>query len=325
MAIRRPKRCFTRPLPKFFHERDDAKSLFATLASEQGYPVQVVEKDYWLMHCLWGLQQNGLKFEMKGGTSLSKGWGIISRFSEDIDIRFDAPSGLNLKGDKPAHIKARFDFYDGLAESIQIPSITAERNRAFDDEKAQNGGISLKYQTRFDPLDGLRPEVLLEAGFTKTAPNEPRDFSSWALEKALTVGLPIADNRAHGVLCFNPEYTFVDKLQTISRRFRQHKARGSERDRPREFLRHYYDLFMLLGDKRVRDFIGTPDYEKYKAEKIKGEDAKAFAAREPFTLPDPRTFELFEREYEAMKTLLLGQGPTFKETISRFRDYASKF
>lgn len=312
-------------MPKFFHEREDAKALFATLASEKGYPVQVVEKDYWVMHCLWGLQQNGLKFEMKGGTSLSKGWGIINRFSEDIDVRFDPPTGLNLKGEKPAHIKARFDFYDGLTANIKIPGITAERNRAFDDEKAQNGGISLKYQTHFDPLGGLRPEVLLEVGFAKTAPNEPRDFSSWVLDKALAVELPVTDNRARGVLCFNPEYTFVDKLQTISRRFRQHKARNAERDRPREFLRHYYDLFKLLGDKRVQDFIGTESYEKYKGEKIKGEDAKAFADREPFKLSESATFELFEKEFEAMKTLLLGKGPTFKEVADRLREYAPKF
>ncbi|WP_425485263.1 nucleotidyl transferase AbiEii/AbiGii toxin family protein [Burkholderia guangdongensis] len=39
------------------------------------------------MQCLWGLQAQGFQFELKGGTSLSKGFGIIHRFSEDIDIR----------------------------------------------------------------------------------------------------------------------------------------------------------------------------------------------------------------------------------------------
>jgi predicted nucleotidyltransferase component of viral defense system len=43
-----------------------------------------VEKDYWIMHGLYGLQQMGMSFELKGGTSLSKGYGIIERFSEDI-------------------------------------------------------------------------------------------------------------------------------------------------------------------------------------------------------------------------------------------------
>lgn len=315
----------TKPSPKFFHDRPDAKTLLATLAAERGYEAAVVEKDYWVMHCLWGLQQNGLRFEMKGGTSLSRGWGVIDRFSEDIDIRFDPPQGLNLKNDAEKHVKARRAFYDELAGKIAIPGIAVERNTKFDDEKAQNGGISLKYKTHFEPLPGLKTEVLLEVGFARTAPNEARDFSSWVLDQALAAGLDVSDNRARGVSCFNPEYTFVDKLQTVSRRYRQHKSRGEERDRPREFLRHYYDLYMLLGMDRVTAFIGTPDYDKYKAEKLKGLDAEAFASKKPFTLDEDGTIALFEKEFTSMNTLLLSRGPSFKEVAERLREYASKF
>src|SRR5436190_15605964 len=46
----------------------------------------LVEKDYWIMQGLYGLQKLGMKIELKGGTSLSKGLQIIHRFSEDIDI-----------------------------------------------------------------------------------------------------------------------------------------------------------------------------------------------------------------------------------------------
>src|SRR5580704_10897483 len=152
-------------MPKFVHESPDAKSLFETLGAEKNLPPVLIEKDYWVMHCLWGLQQNNFRFEMKGGTSLSKGWGCIDRFSEDIDIRFESPAGLNVKAEKPSHIKARFAFYDGLAAKIKIPGVTVERNRAYDDEKAQNGGISLKYGSHFTAVPGLKPEVLLEVGF----------------------------------------------------------------------------------------------------------------------------------------------------------------
>lgn len=313
-------------MPEFFHARKDAKTLFQTLAVEKGYPAAMVEKDYWVMHCLWGLQKNRLQFEMKGGTSLSKGWNIIQRFSEDIDIRFNSPADLNIKSEKREHVAARFGFYDELAANISIPGIKTERNRVFDDEKAQNGGISLKYDPCFDPLPGLKPEVLLKAGFAKTAPNEPRDFSSWALDKALAAGLPVIDNRAPAVKCFNPEYTFVDKLQTICRRFRQHRDRDHEdRDRPRQFMRHYYDLFMLLGVERVQAFIGTQAYTDYKTEKIKGTDASEFAARTPFTLPDAESFALFDKEFDSMNTLLLGPGPKFKEVIDRLRGYSPRF
>ena len=46
------------------------------------------------MHCLYGLQQLGLTFELKGGTSLSKGHKTIDRFSEDIDILIEPPAEL---------------------------------------------------------------------------------------------------------------------------------------------------------------------------------------------------------------------------------------
>lgn len=72
---------------KFLHELSDAKQLFEVVAKEHKLLPIIAEKDYWLMHCLWGLQQQNFSFELKGGTSLSKGFNIIERFSEDIDIQ----------------------------------------------------------------------------------------------------------------------------------------------------------------------------------------------------------------------------------------------
>lgn len=313
-------------MPKYLHELPESEDLFQIIGDERGIAVPIIEKDYWVMHCLWGLQRNGFGFEMKGGTSLSKGWKCIDRFSEDIDIRFDPPKSLNIKGDKPAHILARLVFYDAIAAKIAIPGIQAERKRSYDDDKGQNGGIILKYDTRFTSLAGLHSEVLLEVGFAKTAPNEPCDFGSWALEGAVSRKLPVADTRARAVKCFKPEYTFVDKLQTICRRFRQHRERGMVgRDRPREFLRHYYDLFKLIGLERVQKFIGTQEYEDYKAEKIRGGDREKFKSMEPFMLSDSAEFKLFEKEFLAMNTLLIGPGPKFGEMMDGIRASASRF
>lgn len=293
------------------------------IASEKGLAPAVVEKDYWIMHCLWGLQKLGLNFEMKGGTSLSKGWQMVERFSEDIDIRFDAPAKLNLKGDKPGHAEARLAFYDDLASRIRIEGITTERNRKHDDPKSQNGGISLRYPAHFAMAPGLRTEVLLEVGFAKTAPNEPRDFSSWALDRALASHANVIDNRALGVKCFYPEHTFVDKIQTICRRFRQYRDRNDpEKDKPQFFLRHYYDLYMLLEVPRVKAFIGTPDYEAYKKEKLKTADMAEFETRDAFLLKDARAYELFEKEFPEVAGIIYPPRPKFADIIARIREYA---
>jgi hypothetical protein len=98
-------------MPKFCHDLDDFDALCRAIAGEKVIPEQLVEKDYWIMHCLWGLQQLGLKFHMKGGTSLSKGWGLLERFSEDIDILIFPPDGEDLptgkNHSKPKHIEER--------------------------------------------------------------------------------------------------------------------------------------------------------------------------------------------------------------------------
>ncbi len=84
-------------MAEFLHERRDFGQLIAIVAEQRGIDPVLAEKDYWIMHCLWGLQTQGFRFELKGGTSLSKGFGVIHRFSEDIDIRIEPPDDLQVK------------------------------------------------------------------------------------------------------------------------------------------------------------------------------------------------------------------------------------
>ena len=78
--------------PDLLHNHPQFADLIRIVAEDQGIAPALVEKDYWIMQSLYGLQQLGLTFELKGGTSLSKGYGLISRFSEDIDIRIEPPA-----------------------------------------------------------------------------------------------------------------------------------------------------------------------------------------------------------------------------------------
>jgi len=81
----------------YLHNHPEFPDLIRIVAEEKGIDPALVEKDYWIMHCLYGVQQLGLTFELKGGTSLSKGFQIINRFSEDIDIRIEPPPGRDVK------------------------------------------------------------------------------------------------------------------------------------------------------------------------------------------------------------------------------------
>src|ERR1700746_2071348 len=81
----------------FLHNHPQFPELIRIVAQQKGIDPALVEKDYWIMHCLYGLQQLGMTFELKGGTSLSKGFQIINRFSEDIDILIEPPAGRDVK------------------------------------------------------------------------------------------------------------------------------------------------------------------------------------------------------------------------------------
>jgi len=79
------------PPESYLHDHPDFPALLRIVSEEKSIVPALVEKDYWIMHCLYGLKKMGLSFELKGGTSLSKGFGLIHRFSEDIDIRIAPP------------------------------------------------------------------------------------------------------------------------------------------------------------------------------------------------------------------------------------------
>jgi hypothetical protein len=106
----------------FLHNHAQFADLIRIVADARGIVPALVEKDYWIMQSLYGLQQLGMSFQLKGGRSLSKGHGVIHRFSEDIDIRIEPPRAANVMAGKnhtkPAHIESRRAFFDnGPAQS----------------------------------------------------------------------------------------------------------------------------------------------------------------------------------------------------------------
>ncbi|MCL2523069.1 MAG: nucleotidyl transferase AbiEii/AbiGii toxin family protein [Betaproteobacteria bacterium] len=283
----------------------------------------LVEKDYWIMHCLWGLQAQGFQFELKGGTSLSKGFGVIHRFSEDIDIRIEPPADMDVKTgrnqDKPTHVRSRRMYYDSLAARISIPGIDrVERDTQFDDDKMRSAGIRLIYSPRATALAGIRDGILLELGFDDTAPNRAVIISSWALDVARDRGVTVFDNRAVAVPCYAPAYTFVEKLQTISTKYRR---LGEAETLPGNFLRHYYDAYCLLGLEEIRAFMREPAYQERKAERFRSDDEQVIARNPAFLLADSAQRERFAREYRKTQALYYQGQPDFNALIARIHQY----
>lgn len=308
----------------FLHELKDVSDLLNVVASEKKIIPSLVEKDYWIMHCLWGLQQQGFQFELKGGTSLSKGFGIIERFSEDLDIQIHPKKKLMTgpNHDKPTHIQARRDFFDELATTLDITGLSFSRDHEFDDlPKMRGAGIRGHYQSTTSQSKVIKNGILLEVGFDQTTPNEPRNITSWAFEKAGELGLDIIDNRAMNIHCYLPEYTFVEKLQTISTKFRKQQDNN---ELPKNFIRNYYDVYKLLNQKRVLDFIGTAEYTCHKEKRFRKSDEKVIAKNDAFNLASSETYMLYKNEYELKSDLYYGTQPSFDTVISEIKKNSEK-
>jgi Nucleotidyl transferase AbiEii toxin, Type IV TA system len=303
----------------YLHNHKQFPELIRIVAEQKGIDPALVEKDYWIMHSLYGLQKLGLTFQLKGGTSLSKGFKIIDRFSEDIDIHIDPPADRNVKSgrnqDKPAHVKSRKDFYDWLANTkIKIDGIdTVERDTTFDSDKLFSGGIRLRFRSFTTPIDDLKDGILLEAGFDIVAPNTAKDISSWMYDYAVGK-VEIIDNQVKSVACYDPGYTFVEKLQTISTKYRQQQK---DKTFPPNFMRHYYDVYSLLDRSEVQAFIGTDDYSAHKDGRFRSLDNKNIAKNEAFILSDPETRKTYAATYAKTSALYYGRKPTLDQMLER--------
>ena len=95
----------------YLHNHKEFRALLRIVGAELNIEPGLVEKDYWIMHVLYGLKQQGYQFELKGGTSLSKGYGIIHRFSEDIDIHIKPPAEMEINENPNNNKRVYIMFY----------------------------------------------------------------------------------------------------------------------------------------------------------------------------------------------------------------------
>ena len=312
---------------KYLHHHHDFADLLRIISENTGIDAGLVEKDYWIMHVLYGLKKQGFEFELKGGTSLSKGYKIINRFSEDVDIHIKPPVKFgvneNPKNTNAKNIEARKNFYDWLSTNIQIDGIVSiERDHLFDDEDYyRSGGIRLHYKTTTDPIAGVKEGILLEAGFDTATPNKALSISSWAFDQAIRT-VDILDNRAMAISCYHLGYTLVEKLQTIATKYRQEQS--GEKDRP-NFMRQYYDVYCLLNNDEVQAFIGTPEYTDHKHRRFPKLDLEIpINENEAFLLSNSEQRENFRKRYVETAALYYNGQPDFDDLLKRIAGYIDR-
>lgn len=312
----------------FLHENNRFEDVLNVVARDMKISMAFVEKDYWIMHALYGLQQQKFDFYLKGGTSLSKAFGAIDRFSEDLDIMIIPPAHMKVMSgknqDKEIHRQSRKDYFDWLLKNISINGVTQiyydELLRP--DGKYRNADIRLKYPMVDTTPTKLKEGILLEVGFDQVEPFTAKDISSWAFDFAKRSGMEILDNRAIAVRCYNPEYTFVEKLSAISRKFRQYTE---TKVMDRNFMRHYYDIFMLLKRPDVQKFLGTEKYIQLKMDKLGEKDEFDLSKNEAFIMSDKAVFDFFAKKHSENSSLHYDKAfPSFEDMMAEVRKNLGK-
>lgn len=292
---------------------------------DRGLRAAVIEKDYYVSEALRivaSLPTNQVIF--KGGTSLSKGWNLIQRFSEDIDLFLD-PLAFD-----PALGKRGIDReLKKLRDAIAChPALALEVN-----EGLTVGGFGrsdrFSYPQRFGGPGEVAGRVLVEAG--TASGREPTVYmelgsllGEYLQVKGLTLGAE--DEGRFSLRLLHYRRTFVEKMFAIHSKVtllkRDGRALGT-------YARHYYDLFQLAGQDDVLGMLKSDEYEVIKADY--DTISRAHFPRSYF-YPEKMRFAMSEAlfpgadleatlqaEYEAQcRILCYGPYPTWSEVRSRF-------
>ena len=229
-------------MPEFFSlTAEDRKEALAVAADASGRPIHLLEKDVWVV---WTLKQlfespHGEHLVFKGGTSLSKGYDVIRRFSEDVDLTYDIraiagdlieKAGSELPPSRSQEDKWSDKIRDRLAALVSdkiAPQIDAalRGNGLPAAVSVDNDKIFLEYEALATGYGYIKPKVLLEFGARSTGePNELRDVVCDAAAHLSTVAFPTARPRV-----MRPERTFWEKATAIHVFCNQGKFRGGDR------------------------------------------------------------------------------------------------
>ncbi len=294
----------------------------------RGLRAAIIEKDYYVTEALRIIAATvGEKTIFKGGTSLSKGWNLIGRFSEDIDVFLDPQAFEPALGKRAIdrELKRLRDSVDGH------PALTFLK-----EESRTIGGFGrsdrFSYGQRFGGAGEVAGQVLVEAGTASgrepTTTLELRSYlGAFLNERGLS--LVAEDEAGFPMRLLHFRRTFVEKLFAIHSKVELLKRDG----RPLgSYARHYYDLFHLAGQPEVRAMLASDEYTEIKADYdaiSRAHFAQSYFAPEGMSFarsdalfPAAQLADMIGREYESQcRQLCLGPYPSWEEVQSRFEEF----
>ena len=251
---------------KLFESPDFYDAIVAATNHFQGSGLteQLIEKDYHITETLRIVATsypNQVVF--KGGTSLSKGWKLINRFSEDLDLfldpnAFDPPLSSNQTDKTLKTIEQAVGKYPAVKF---LPHTKLSRSRS---EKGISRTSDFEYDTRFPGNSAIQNRVLLEMGIRSGKyPVESIQLTSFLVEFLKSTGesLGTEDEVSFSMPLLHFRRTFVEKLFSLHSKVIQYQLDNTSFA---NYTRHYYDLFCLAQRPETIAMIQSEEYFKIK-------------------------------------------------------------
>jgi len=293
-----------------------------------GLPAVAIEKDWWVtlvLNAVYSLPYSE-NIVFKGGTSLSKGWGLIERFSEDIDLAIDRKF-FGYEGDisktqikklrkkSCEFISTQFfeDLTTVLIESKAIDACKLIAQPVIDSDKDPQT-IEIHYDSVLDTLDYLPQRILIEVSSRSLMePTENREIKS-----IISESFPKQNFASKSIIIPTvlPQRTFLEKVFLIHEEFSQ----KPEKMRVDRLSRHLYDLEKLMdtehGSKALKnvELYNTIIAHREKFNTIRGIDYANHIPSQIKIVPPNAIIKDYENDYEAMTNFMIyGNTLTFEK------------
>ena len=248
----------------------ERKAMIQRVVESRNIDEMAAEKDWWVTSVLCALFHTSIaKYLLfKGGTSLSKGWNLINRFSEDVDLALDRSYFIEVKGEPCANCASNTQIHnlrekghDFILTELKEELKTVLAGMGLTDVivlgenemKDENGNpvkidhdkdpsvIFVQYPSLYDNDHSYTsPLVKIEISVLSMAePFEIKRISSLISQAFANKGITVDDDFVTDIKTVSPARTFLEKALLLCEEFQKDKPRT------RRLTRHFYDLERL--------------------------------------------------------------------------------
>lgn len=323
-------------------EENQKIRLLEQMSTLTGYPVLVIEKDWWVCLVLKAIFQSKYADSVifKGGTSLSKAYQLVERFSEDIDLIIDRHllgfDELNSKSQIKKLRKASGgfiinEFREELIQQLTILGIDSslyeiKYNDEVDDTSDPNT-LELHYQSALDTNnDYIQKRVLLEVGARSlTEPSEKKAVISFIDQEFSHLPFALPE---FNVQVVKPIRTFIEKTLLLHEEF----SKPTDKIRTDRLTRHLYDLEKMMdteqGITAITDdeLFNTIVEHRKNVTPIRGIDYSNHKKGKLKITPPQEVIQDWEKDYKEMQqNMMAGESLPWNALIERIKEIERRF